>query len=254
VGTRFRISRYYTLLQTAQCRECFTDFGTCGDSVQNITLLYAASNHATLVTSSWRLAEDRNLHCRRMRTHWHPSFESSQRYSWQFQSSAIWRRVHFSDYPKNGESKFIKRTGIFITLYIASYISTMESSRTSLWEPRNLRKLSHSTTTHLPSFLPPNSSVLPHADSKFKVMLKKIKVIKRQRNSGYSEGRRANHAPNIYPFCASGLRATYSIVSICWTHVTLLYGFLNAACISIKGHCGLLIPRQLERNISGLGW
>jgi hypothetical protein len=89
--------------RTAQRRECCIEFGTCEDLVQkNMTSLRATSNHANLVTSPWCLAEHRKLHHSGLTAHWHPSFESSQRYGLKFHSSAIWHREIFLDYHKNG--------------------------------------------------------------------------------------------------------------------------------------------------------
>jgi len=52
--------------RTVQRRECCIDFGTRDDLFQNMTSLRASSNDANLVTSPWRLAEDRNLHHSKM--------------------------------------------------------------------------------------------------------------------------------------------------------------------------------------------
>jgi len=70
--------------RTAQHRERCIDFGTCEDLVQNTTSLRVTSNHANLVTSSWRRAENLNLHHSGMTAQWHPSFKSSQRYGLKF--------------------------------------------------------------------------------------------------------------------------------------------------------------------------
>ena len=124
--------------RTAQRRECCIDFGTCEHLVQtNMLSLSATSNHANLVTSPWRLAEDRNLRPSGVTAHWHPSFKSSQRYGLKFLSSAIWHRENFLGYHKNGDSIFFTKELLptDIKLYAASYFRTLNSSTTSLREP-----------------------------------------------------------------------------------------------------------------------
>lgn len=163
------------------------------------------------LTPCWRLKPA----LPRLSTHWHPSFESSQRYSWQFRSSAIWHRVYFLDYLQNGDSKFVKKwyfynvlhglippnTGIFKNIAV----------RTS-----HLRKhlIQPQCTPPSPlSIIPSSIGVLSHADFNSKLQAHKIWSHPTTEKLQIFGGKKSWSPPSIWPFYASGLCATCTVAS-----------------------------------------